>query len=191
MTGLGFFTVIGLLGGYALLDGPVERRAEFGVDVVTPLHANRQIRLVNAQAALRRKTWDAAGLTLDLGVTASQARGEIVQPDAQGRPQTLASPAWGIGPSVTARYTLAGSDALRVGLDLGAALMLYDRPFPAGGKRYDGMFQIGPHVVFAVPGGGRIALGTHWLHLSNGRGLTPQNPAYEGRALALRYTVPL
>lgn len=182
----GLLTLAGLFGGYTLADVPSHRIQEFGLDHFEPLHANRQIDLVNASAYLREKRFEGWPLTLRLGVVAQHARGEITQLSDTLSQQTLDSPGHGLGVSAEARLRVWKG----LHLDASATPMLYDRRFPAGGTYYNGMFQAGPSFSWEM-GAGRWTLGARWLHISNGRGLGPDNPSTEGRGLVLRYQLPL
>lgn len=74
---------------------------------------------------------------------------------------------------------------------MSTAVLIYDRPFPAGGDHYNGMFQIGPSFSFTPARGHTLTLGYRWMHVSNGQGLGAHNPAYEGKGVVLRYQMPL
>jgi hypothetical protein len=182
----GLLTLAGLFGGYALVDTPATHLQEFGLDRFEPLHADRQIHLTNAHAVLREKQTAGGALSLRLGLVAQHARGEITQLTDTLAQQTLDSPGTGLGLSAEARLRLWGG----LHLDASAAPMLYDRRFPAGGTHYNGMFQAGPSFSWPM-GTGRWTIGARWLHISNGRGLGPDNPSTEGRGLVLRYQLPL
>ena len=182
----GLLTLAGLFGGYALADAPSTHIHDFGLDRFEPLHANRQLHLTNAHAYLRERRFENWPLTLRLGLVAQHARGEITQLTDSLSEQTLDSPGHGLGVSAEARLRVWGG----FHLDASAAPMLYDRRFPAGGTHYNGMFQAGPSFSWPM-GSGQWTLGARWLHISNGRGLGPDNPSTEGRGLVLRYQLPL
>lgn len=195
MPGLGVVTFVTLFGAYPLVDVPAERINEFGVDTFAPIHADRQLHLTNAHAYVLQKDISALRLSLKFGASVSRATGHITQlqgSDSDGlMQQNYDSPAWGIGPSIEAKAAIWTTHSVRLTMDLSAAGMLYDRAFPAGGLRYNGVFQIGPSVDFAIGPRQSLSVGARWLHLSNGHGLTPQNPSFEGRGLVVRYQLPL
>lgn len=182
----GLLTLAGLFGGYTLADAPATRIQEYGLDSFEPLHANRQLHLTNAHAYLREKQLERWPITLRLGLVAQHARGEITQLTDTLSEETLHSPGHGLGISAEARWRVWGG----LHLDASAAPMLYDRRFPAGSAHYNGMFQAGPSISWHM-GPGQWTLGARWLHISNGRGLGPDNPSTEGRGLVLRYQLPL
>lgn len=196
MTGLGIVTFITLFGAYPLVDSPASRINELGIDSYEPLNSDRQLNLTNANVYFLQKELKTIGLTLKLGATLSRATGHITQLeeiDGTGflRSQQYDSPAWGIGPSIEARFKVFESSRARLTMDLSASGMLYDREFPAGGLRYNGMFQIGPTMDVTFGKGHTLSVGAKWLHLSNGHGLTPRNPSFEGSGITVRYQIPI
>jgi hypothetical protein len=195
MPGLGVVTFVTLFGAYPLVDVPAERINEFGVDAFAPIHADRQLHLTNAHAYVLQKDISALRLSLKFGASVSRATGLITQLQGSGSDglmqQNYDSPAWGIGPTIEAKAAIWTTPAARLTMDLSAAGMLYDRAFPAGGLRYNGVFQIGPSVDFAIGPRQSLLVGARWLHLSNGHGLTPRNPSFEGRGFVVRYQLPL
>jgi hypothetical protein len=193
---LGVITLAGMFGGYPLMDAPAQRIAEFGLDRLAPTKADRDLETTNVHIYLRQKRYDPLRLQLRLGGTLSRVTGSITQltgsfEEGTLREETLPSPAWGIGPSAEAKFALLRTAPATLDLDFSAAVLLYDRDFPAGGKRYNGMFQIGPSVTFPLDSGSAFSLGYRWMHVSNGHSLGPENPAYEARGVTLRYRLVL
>lgn len=189
MAGLGIVTLITLFGGYGLLDAPAIPIREVGVDVFAPLDADRDIHTIQLDAMLREKSLADGRLTLRLGATGSVAAGRIRVPEA-GAFVVRDSDAAGLGLSIEARWRLLSWQGVALNADLAATPMLYDRPFPAGGTHYGGMFRAGFSMHRAFGDGSTIGLGLRWMHFSNGRGIGPDNPAYEGAGLELRYSHP-
>jgi lipid A 3-O-deacylase len=193
---LGVLTLAAMFGGYPLMDAPAQRIAEFGVDRLAPTKADRDLDTTDVHLYLRQKQYDPLRLQLRLGATLSRVTGSITQltgslEEGTLREETLSSPAWGIGPSAEARFALLRGAPASLDLDFSAAVLLYDRDFPAGGKRYNGMFQIGPSLTFALGSGAAFSLGYRWMHVSNGRDLGLDNPAYDARGVTLRYRLAL
>lgn len=194
--GLGTLTLIGLFGGFALGDADGPRRDALELQHFRPVHADRSLALSNATWYLDRRTLFDERLQLSLGATVSRATGHIVQlsgdiQDGSLRQQTLPSDAWGIGPTVGASLVLAQARTLSLSLDVAGSLMLYDRDFPAGSSRYNGMLQAGPTLAWQGADARQWSLGARWLHLSNGQGSGAHNPGYDGHGLSLRYERPL
>lgn len=131
-----------------------------------------------------------------MGLTLSRATGHITQlagswEEGTLRTEILDSPAWGIGPGVELQYDLLNLATGRLHMDLGAALQIHDRRFPAGGDHYNGLFRIGPAWSQSWGDGRSFTVGWRWMHLSNGQGPGPHNPSTEGRGLVLGAQWPL
>lgn len=190
MDGVGTVWVLAMFGGYAFGGSPAADIQEWGVDRLLPLHDNRQIATTSLHWRRREKAFFGDRLTLRLGATVTRATGRIEQLGDQGA-YTLASPGWGAGPALDSRFTLLARDGWRLTLDSTVAVLLYDRRFPTGGKHHNGMLQAGPSVGATLAGGSRIDVGWRWMHVSNGQGLGPHNPSYEGTGLTVRWRLPL
>ena len=196
MPGTGILTLLTLFGGYAVADGDAERLHLVELSRIAPLHADRQLHVTRLQGFGWQKTVPAAGLRLRAGVTVLRATGRITQLEGSYDEGTLRSveldsPGWGIGPAVEAGLTVARAGPWALGVEGSAAVLAHDRRFPAGGMHYIGQFDLGPSLRWHGPGGGELAFGVRWSHLSNGHGLTPRNPSYEGRVFSLSMQWPL
>ncbi|MDX2220017.1 MAG: hypothetical protein SF172_13430 [Burkholderiales bacterium] len=200
MAGIGTLIIGGLFAGYGLTDTPATPIREIGIDRLTrDVKTDRHINTTNVHLFLREKEWEPLNLKLKLGMTVSRATGSIEQ--LQGsyeegtlRPVTLDSPGWGIGPMAEARLKLFQAGRLSGSLDATAGVLLYDRKFPAGGDRYNGMGQIGPSLTWRMGEGERgsaLTAGWRHMHVSNGQGVNAGNPSYESRGWTLRYAKPL
>lgn len=196
MNGLGILSGILLFGGYPASSAPARTISEWGVEALAPIHDDRQIHTVNLQWRGREKDlWDGR-VQLRLGATVSRASGSIRQltgsfEDGSLREVELDSPGWGLGPAAEGRWRMAAQGPWALNLDLSTAVMGYDRRFPAGGDRYNGMLQVGPTLVWSARDGVRWQLGVRWMHVSNGQGMVAHNPSYEARGLTLRVQRPL
>jgi hypothetical protein len=194
--GLGQLFLLGLLGGYTLSDRPPERVATVEVQAIRPTKADRPLDMTLIDWQVREKRlWDGR-VRLGLGATLMHASGQITQltgslDDGSLREARLDSPGWGLGPSIGASLRAPMSPAVSVSLDVKGAVLLHDRAFPAGGKRYNGLIEGGPSLHWRLDGGSEVSLGARWLHLSNGQGLGAHNPSYDGRGISLRYRRPL
>jgi len=194
--GLGQATLLALFGGALYGSDATERTHAIELQHLQPTKAGRQIELDNATWTFAQQQHFGGQLTLKLGATASRARGSIEQLTGsfeQGtlRSETFASPAWGLGPTVGASLRLGQAGAATLRLETSGSLMLYDRAFPAGGTRANGLVQAGPSLAWDLSRGRSLTVGARWAHLSNGQGLGPHNPAYDGRGLFVRYERPL
>lgn len=195
MDGTGVLLGLSLFLGYPVLDGPVEHAPQIGFEHYKPIHADRQLHLDNAQVFLRTKTAFDGRLKLRLGVDVTHGAGHItqLQTDASGklRAVDLDSPGTGIGPIAEANFRVFEQGPLQLNMDVSAAVLIFDRGFPAGGLKYNGKYSVGPSLVWNLGEHGKLTLGGRWMHLSNGHGLVPENPSFEGRGITLRWETPL
>lgn len=166
------------------MDAPRQSRA-VSVEYLAPTEDNRRIWTVTADAGISRLLAPRAGLELGLNLTASLARGHIVQLDESLNPYRLESAAAGIGPTVVLRVQPLRVGRVRAGAELSAGVLFYSVGFPAGGERYNGMLRLGPSLAYAVNDRTAITLAARWMHVSNGRGLVPNNPSYEAQGVTL------
>lgn len=195
MDGTGVLLGLSLFLGYPLADAPAEHIGEVGVEHYSPLHADRQLHLDNAQWLLRQKTLFGGRVRLRLGVDVTRGHGSItqLQAGADGKLQEvmLDSPGLGVGPLAEAHLGLLDVGPVHLGFDVGAAVLWFDRGFPAGGLHYDGKYSLGPSVGWSMGSYGRLTVGARWMHLSNGHGLVAENPSFEGRGVTVRWELPL
>lgn len=121
-------------------------------------------------------------LELYLGMTATHAWGSLTQPPGAGflNGTSQDDAASGLGPAFTARVTPLRAGDLEFSLDGSAGVILYDGRFPAGGDIYNFMFRAGPRFGLALDQRTSLFLKYQWMHVSNGQGLGPWNPSYEG-----------
>lgn len=190
--GLGILTVISATAAYFGSDAPAQPLHEAGIERFAPLHADRDLQTTNLVVHWQRKTLASWPIELRLGARVSRVTGHITQLSGSWEDGTLAetrldSPAWGAGPTLEARYAVIDHGRWSLNLTLDTSVLLYDRSFPAGGDRYNGMFQLGPELAGSLPDGSRLGVSWRWMHVSNGQGMTPHNPSYEGRGLVLRW----
>jgi hypothetical protein len=95
----------------------------------------------------------------------------------------------GIGPGILADLRFWRYNKLSFHLDGSGSIIFYNRDFPAGGDHYNFMWRGGPVIRYVIWDDQDIGLGYHWMHVSNGQGLGPDNPSYDAQALSLQYTV--
>jgi hypothetical protein len=196
MDGLGILTGIALFAAYPLTPDTGRPVQEWGIDHMVPIHADRQIRTTNLQWRGLGKDLAPLRTELRLGLTASRVTGQIRQlhgriDDGSLTEVTLDSPGWGVGPTAEARFTVWQNAGFAVKFHVSAALLVYDRHFPAGGDRYNGMLQLGPSVDWPLGPTGHVSLGWRVGHVSNGQGLGAHNPSYEARGVNLQLRLPL
>lgn len=175
----------------ACLATPLSAQSRFqleaGAEYLAPTKDDRRIETVQVDLRLRRRFAGPLGLSIGGGLTVGEAWGHIIQLDSTLTTRRYTNAATSIGPHATARATPLRLGHARVGAEVGVGLLYYSRRFPAGGDRYNGMFRLGPVLTIPV-GGSELTVAGHWMHVSNGTGLRPGNPSYEGRGLELTYS---
>jgi hypothetical protein len=102
-----------------------------------------------------------------------------------GRPST----ARGAAATYVARwYALRSNTASLYGM-FGFGGVAFDAPFPRGGTRLDGTSLWGVGGSLGLGAHGWLSLEARQLHSSNGKGLVPENPAYDGLELGLHLAI--
>src|SRR2546425_12174418 len=147
-----------------------------------PIKRNRQIHTTNLHFLFRMKSFDIGDFKLYGGLTVSRARGTISYRTGSLEAGTLIdksydSTASGAGPVLAARVGLARGRNLSASLDGSAGVLLYDRDFPAGASRYEFMFRYGPTLSYRLNDRQDLSVTLRGLHVSNGQGFKPHNPA--------------
>lgn len=70
-------------------------------------------------------------------------------------------------------------------MELGVGLLATDDSFPAGGTRWNGLRQAGVGLELELTSQLRLAAGVRQQHVSNGKGLVADNPAWDGQGAYL------
>lgn len=74
-------------------------------------------------------------------------------------------------------------------LQFGWGGAMFVEPFPRGGTRFNGTSMFGAGVQLGLGRGGALRVDVREVHVSNGKGLVPENPAFDGVQLALGVAV--
>lgn len=173
---------------------PGNKRFQLGLEYFAPTEDDRKIRTVNLNAYYLLNKTRFPRLSFLVGVTATFASGEITQLEGDINQGTLhevtyESDAVGIGPGVSTALRLCRIDRFALSLEAAGNIIFYNRDFPAGGDRYNFMWRGGPVLKYSIHQGQEIGLGFHWMHVSNGQGLGPQNPSYDSHGLNIQYSM--
>jgi hypothetical protein len=119
-------------------------------------------------------------LTLYGGVMTTAAWGSIVQWNENFEQIRFDARAGGAGPSILVRGEPVQRGRVSLRLEVAGSAIFYGPDFPPGGDFYNFAWQLGGAVAIRVSPRVRLGLGLRWMHVSNGQGLGPQNPSYEG-----------
>lgn len=178
---LGVVLVVVLASSAAHAEG---LRAEGQAEYLWPTHADREISTVSLHALLGQGFFSQSWLSWRAGLTTSYAWGNIEQLDDQFRSIHYDNAALGVGPVGLLRLQTPPLARLSVGGDASGGLLLYTQHFPAGGDVYNFMWRAGVLLEYRASAAVWAGAGFHVMHVSNGQGLGPHNPSYEGRGVA-------
>jgi hypothetical protein len=160
-------------------------RVEAGVEHLWPVHADRQIATTSANVVLGAGVFGSRWLVWRAGLTLTYAEGYIVQWNEHFRDVRFDTSAGGLGPVVLLRVQAPELARVKIAFEGSGAVLLYTRGFPAGGDRYNFMWRAGPSLEAHLSGSYWLGAGLRWMHVSNGQGLVPRNPAYNARGVSV------
>lgn len=149
-----------------------------------PTHVDRQITSGFLNAAVGIELLD-GWITVAGGVTLSVASGHILQWDENFQDQRLGTTAFGAGPMLLVRVETPALGGVSLIADVLGSLLIYSGDFPPGGDIYNFSWRLGGALAFRVHESISLTVGVRWMHVSNGQGLGPQNPSYEGLGFPL------
>ncbi len=148
----------------------------FELDYLGRTEAHRPIDVVAVNA---RHVWQGPlGLDAALGIGALHGSGERRDPGAP----VLPSDAAGFLAGAAVRFAPVVIGPVKPFVQ-GSVDFLYTfgRPFPAGGSSVNGLVRWGAGLEAAVSERMSLSAGYRAAHISNGGGLVPSNPAWNGR----------
>lgn len=95
------------------------------------------------------------------------------------------SNAVGLGASGFFRFDVANFSHHNLYVETGYGILLTANRFPSGGTRLNGTVRHGIGYNVRLKSGQFLFFGWRWIHISNGRGFVPDNPAYDGNGIYL------
>lgn len=116
------------------------------------------------------------------GITITRPIGNVT---LENQTQSQESSAVGIGPMYLLRAQKHYSPKLSAAFDMSGGVILYDKPFPAGGRHYDFMWRVGPKFIYKFDKNSSINVGYMLMHVSNG--FKTHNPGYDARGISLGF----
>ena len=167
-------------------------RAFYGFAYFVPTDTeSRNIKTINATAYRVLREFKKLNFSFYWSVTGTFATGNIEQSEgeiANGtyREVTSENTALGIGPGLLANLRVFRIGQFSFHLDASGSFILYSRDFPAGGDPYNFMWRAGPTLKCAFGDNMFIGISYQRMHVSNGQGLGPQNPSYDGQGVRLQ-----
>ncbi|MBP2637001.1 MAG: Lipid 3-O-deacylase-related protein [Firmicutes bacterium] len=116
------------------------------------------------------------------GITITRPLGNVT---LENQTQSQDSSAVGIGPIYMFRTEKHYPGKLSAAFDISGGVILYDKPFPAGGRYYDFMWRLGPKFIYKINETSSINVGYMLMHVSNG--FKTHNPGYDAHGLSLGF----
>jgi hypothetical protein len=163
------------------------RLVEVAIDVefYAPTHGHRSIETGFFNVLVGVEVVRVLHLLVAGGLTSTSAWGTIIRPDAHHQDTTYPTAAVGIGPAFLLRCSPLQVGRFALGADVFGAVVIYDVRLPPGGDVYNYTWRLGGAISIHVDASLDIVAGVRWMHVSNGQGLGPQNPSYEGAGALL------
>lgn len=163
------------------------------IEYHSPKDDDRNIRTTNLNAYFLIKEVRAVNLAIYGGFTATYVKGDITQLEGALEAGTLREvnyeeEAFGMGPGILASLCLWQYGKLSIHFDGSGCLILYNEEFPTGGEPYNFMWRWGPVLRYKIKNDQTIGLGYQWMHVSNGKGIGPQNPSYDAQGPRLQFS---
>jgi len=149
---------------------------------------DRQNRDIDVEDFRVTRAWHfRRGLEAQFGGLAFRASG--TRTTNTSPPSLEGSDALGLGFGPMGRWNLLEIKRVRFFGDAGPDVIFTNNPFPAGGTNYDFFLRAGGGAAFRLNESYWLEAGFRWTHISNGQGIGPGNPAWQGRgvAVALRH----
>ncbi|MFH2064315.1 MAG: hypothetical protein ABIK15_03825 [Pseudomonadota bacterium] len=163
----------------------VKELYELGIEYFQPVQRDRQIRTATANILKRSGYYDDLLITVYAGLTVNYAWGHILQEDRLNREIEYSNSAFGIGPLFHARWSPISVDGLALSMDAAGGILFHNKAFPAGGDYYNFIWRIGPSISYPLKDKQTLILGFRMMHVSNGQGVTRDNPAYDAAGVSL------
>ncbi len=160
-------------------------KLEAGSSYLAPTQAHRQIHTACLDLLAGAEFFPCTPLTVLGGLTVNYAWGSIIQWDDNFQDVTHANHAVGIGPMFLLRFEPFVYKGFSVSPEVSGACVIHTSEFPHGGDIYNLLWRLGGSVNYRVNQRWAVSLNARWTHVSNGQGLGPHNPSYEGAGVGL------
>jgi hypothetical protein len=154
-------------------------RADAELEYYFPTKSDRPIRTVFANVVIGVPVLHEV-LVLEAGLTATGAWGSITQWNERFVDVRYDTGVVGAGPIFLVRCEPVHLGRFALSLDALGGVVFYSAAFPPGGDVYNFTWRLGGAFLVRVTEPLSISVGTRWMHVSNGQGLNPHNPSYEG-----------
>ena len=115
------------------------------------------------------------------GITVTRPYGYLINDNHQRKN----SSAVGVGPVYMIRNEKQLSGKLNEAFDMSGGFIVYDKTFPAEGRRYNFMWRIGPRFTYKINENSSVNVGCMFMHVSNG--FKTHNPGYNARGVSVGF----
>ncbi len=156
---------------------------ECGIEYLAPTNSNRQIDTWSGNLFAGVQFFEKCPLRIYGGLTMTHANGE--QLDDQKTGVVYYNNVAGAGPVCHMRFEPFIYKGLSFSGDASGGIIFYTEDFPVGGDFYNFMWRRGFSLNYHFNNMFALNLNFKWMHVSNGQGLGPQNPSYEGKGFGL------
>jgi lipid A 3-O-deacylase len=157
-----------------------ESKLELDWDYLTPKQSDRDLDTVSVH--ILKKISETKNKSFYRGITITRPLGNVT---LEHQTQSQDSSAVGIGPIYMFRTEKHYSGKLSSALDISGGVILYDKPFPAGGRYYDFMWRVGPKLIYKFNEDSSVNVGYTLMHVSNG--FRTHNPGYDAHGISLGF----
>ena len=157
-----------------------ESKLELDWDYLTPRENDRDLDTVSVH--ILKKISETKNKSIYRGITITRPLGNVT---LEHQTQSQDSSAVGIGPMYMIRTEKHYSGKLSSAFDISGGVILYDKPFPAGGRYYDFMWRICPKLIYKFNEDTAINVGYTMMHVSNG--FRTHNPGYDAHGVSLGF----
>ena len=172
---------------------PQKSAKTISVEYLSPTKDDRNIETVNFDFNVLAAEIEKLNLSTYVGVVGTYATGDITQLEGDINQGTLRevnykNSAFGVGPGILLSFRLIEIGNVSFSLNGSGHFILYNKRFPAGGDYYNFMWRGGPVIEYKISGNKSVGVSYQESHVSNGQGVSPDNPSYDASGFALRYT---
>jgi len=157
-----------------------DSKLELGWDYLTSSKNDRDLDTVSLH--ILKKISETKNKSIYRGITITRPLGNVI---LENQTQLQESSAVGIGPIYMLRAEKHYSPKLSAAVDISGGVILYDKPFPAGGRHYNFMWRVGPKFIYKFDENSSINVGYMLMHVSNG--FRTHNPGYDAHGISLGF----
>lgn len=162
----------------------------FSIEYLHPTENDRDITTINLDfnyliSRINR-------LSMYIGIVGTYAYGSITQLEGDINQGTLRevhydNSAFGLGPGILVSFEIIKFKKVSLHLNGNGNLILYSEKFPAGGDNYNFMWRGGPMLEYEIGKSQSVGINFHFVHVSNGQGLSQDNPSYNTQGVRLSF----